>query len=517
LESIRKQLIDYFLTSEGVPNPPVKLDVAVQSQTVAPVERIQRTHNSFDSLAGTRSRSQSTVVRDAGTSLPNLTEAADLSRSPRRRSSLKSPDHNESPPHSRSGSISPSDSEKALAQSSVDATSLTALEKETIRLFSLEARLKQATTIGLLEEIRDELQRSLETGEPVDIPSLLEMTQPALQVSHELTGIIDSASYQVTETEDDSENKTLSAVAKALRQPEFDRFIRHTVREKKIEDQFARITSWFKGFGIESTQLDKALPRTMIYETTQVRVFEAGGTLVKELSCIDKTGIEELTREVAFLHALNHRNIVKLKGYELELNGPNGLNSVMRIFQEYCPKGNLGDQIKRKRFSDYHQMINAWFGIAQALKYIHKFGIVHRDLKSYNVVIAENGEGKLCDFGVSGLRQKEVLLKTSLFWRAPEQFLGTDTIESDIFSFAMLMYEVLSGDRPFAGTEWANKVEEAILKKIRPPIPKDADKNLVDLMVNCWDQDPQKRPKLDALIARLSLLRAIGPSGKTAQ
>lgn len=130
---------------------------------------------------------------------------------------------------------------------------------------------------------------------------------------------------------------------------------------------------------------------------------------------ISKKHAPLMAREIHHHRQLHHPNIVSL--YEI-------LTTETSIFivSEHCPHGDLFDALARKgRFSESD--IRNWFiQLTQAIKYCHSLGIIHRDLKLENILLDENYNVKICDFGFARQTDKNQMLKTfcgSLAYSAP--------------------------------------------------------------------------------------------------
>jgi serine/threonine protein kinase len=123
------------------------------------------------------------------------------------------------------------------------------------------------------------------------------------------------------------------------------------------------------------------------------------------------------------------------------------------------------------------QVIDYAIQIAEALQAAHKKEIVHRDIKSDNIMITGSGQVKVMDFGLAKLRGSLKLTKTSstvgtLAYMAPEQIQGKGVdVRSDIFSFGVVLYEMLTGRLPFQG-EYESSLMYAILNEEPPPVQK---------------------------------------------
>ena len=147
--------------------------------------------------------------------------------------------------------------------------------------------------------------------------------------------------------------------------------------------------------------------------------------------------------------------------------------------------------------------------IASGMQYLYAKKIEHRDLKSANVLLDIRSRAKVTDFGLS--RSDDLATQTfggdagngsagTPAFMAPELLLdNTFSEKSDVYSFAVVIWEVLTRDRPYEGLKPVQISMQVISKKKRPPLPpKEAVPNslasLVTLMQQCWEQEPADRP-----------------------
>ena len=145
----------------------------------------------------------------------------------------------------------------------------------------------------------------------------------------------------------------------------------------------------------------------------------------------------------------------------------------------------------------------------QGMHYLYANGVQHRDLKADNCLVVEHKSGdfrvKLADFGLS----KSKKLVASFTRRRPSQHGGTVTHmapeillndsdqlfyeESDVYSYGIVMWEVLSRAVPFEGLNRAQIIAQVIAGK-RPPIPEDSPPEMIELMEKCWHDVAFVRP-----------------------
>jgi serine/threonine protein kinase len=154
----------------------------------------------------------------------------------------------------------------------------------------------------------------------------------------------------------------------------------------------------------------------------------------------------------------------------------------------------------------WKEKINVIDGIIRALYAIHINGAVHRDLHPGNVLYLQNNNiWCISDFGFCGPADKPLKsIYGNLPYIAPEVIIGKEyTSASDIYSFGILMWEISSGQPPFNDYEHdydlAMKIINGMRPKIRPGIPSKYE----ELMKQCWDADPLKRPDANTLLEEI--------------
>jgi serine/threonine protein kinase len=150
----------------------------------------------------------------------------------------------------------------------------------------------------------------------------------------------------------------------------------------------------------------------------------------------------------------------------------------------------------------WNERIKITFWIINALEHIHKENLVHRDLHSGNILYSQlDNSWYISDLGFCGPANKS---STSIYgnlpYIAPEVINGKEyTYKSDIYSIAMLMWEISSGQPPFMSYEHDCNLAINIINGIRPKIVTGIPLEYKNLMEQCWDANPIKRPDADTL------------------
>ncbi|KAK8566597.1 hypothetical protein V6N13_002295 [Hibiscus sabdariffa] len=168
---------------------------------------------------------------------------------------------------------------------------------------------------------------------------------------------------------------------------------------------------------------------------------------VKKISATSKQGEKEYFAEICTIGRLRHKNIVQLLGWCHE-------GEHLLLVYEYMPNGSL-DRYIGKLFLDWETRFKILTGLAAALLYLHEDSgnpVVHRDIKPNNVMLDEEFNAHLGDFGLARLLQDDAAMTTMLAgtpgYLAPEVgFTGKSTPESDVYSFGMVVIEVVCGRR----------------------------------------------------------------------
>ena len=145
------------------------------------------------------------------------------------------------------------------------------------------------------------------------------------------------------------------------------------------------------------------------------------------------------------------------------------------------------------------ERINLALEIAQGINYLHSFKppILHRDLKSLNILLDKNYVCKIADFGWAKLRDNHMTkLRGTFQWMAPEVITNEYyTEKADVYSFGIILWEFWSRDPPYKGVKAKDVAKKVRANKTyRPIIPNDVPKEIAELMECCWDADPDKRP-----------------------
>jgi serine/threonine protein kinase/Tol biopolymer transport system component len=215
----------------------------------------------------------------------------------------------------------------------------------------------------------------------------------------------------------------------------------------------------------------------------------------------DAAARRRFQREARMASSLNHPHIVTV--YDAgEFEGR------QYLVTEFVDGGTLRDWAHAEKRS-WRQIVELLVGVADGLATAHAAGILHRDIKPDNILVGKNGYAKLADFGLAKLDDRlapEAVTRTlgfestrpgivlgTIAYMSPEQASGRPVdARSDIFSFGLLLYELLAGQRPFqGGTEMA--VLQAIIHADPPPLGPDAPPALCIAVEKALEKAPAQR------------------------
>ena len=230
--------------------------------------------------------------------------------------------------------------------------------------------------------------------------------------------------------------------------------------------------------------------------------------------------ITRLRQEARALSALNHPHIATVYDFE-------EADEYRFIALEFLPGGTLKSEITQ--LHSLGQELNIArikekaLQIAQGLAHAHNEGIIHRDVKTDNIMLTKEGRAKITDFGLAKLRGSIVHTKTgsalgTVPYMSPEQIRGEEVdYRSDIFSFGIVLYEITTGRLPFRGDHEAaisySIVNEAPIpvKTLRPDIPS----SLESVIYRCLEKDKDKRfSTMDEVVG---ILQPVGEEGSAAK
>ncbi|KAG6853853.1 hypothetical protein C0991_000614 [Blastosporella zonata] len=237
--------------------------------------------------------------------------------------------------------------------------------------------------------------------------------------------------------------------------------------------------------------------------------------------------LKSVLREMLIWRQLRHANVVPF----ICLHHVEGNEQRIALVSPWMANGNLQEFLRRNPDADRLSMMT---DVAEGLEYLHSKEptIVHGDLKSVNVLITDTHRACLADFGLStASKSKAIALTTdssgvaggTCRWNAPELMDGSaNTTKSDVYSFGCVSFEIFSGDIPFPEFNLDSAVIYKVMRGQRPPRPVQCkphgtpcsflglDDALWGIVESCWKQDPDERPTMGIVAAKLPQ-RAVPP------
>jgi serine/threonine-protein kinase len=216
---------------------------------------------------------------------------------------------------------------------------------------------------------------------------------------------------------------------------------------------------------------------------------------IKTCTTDDEEVRHRFFQEAEIAGNLQHRNIVTVYDFGLQ-------EEVPYLIQEYLTGEDLDRKIKRQESVSYAERILYLVQIARGLEAAHAKGVIHRDIKPANIRILEDGTAKIMDFGIAKLTQRQTgLTQTGMTlgtaaYLAPEQIRGESVDQrTDIFSFGVLAYELLTFQRPFLGDAISNVLYQILNARARPITEfwPECPPELQKLVDRCMEKDQGKR------------------------
>lgn len=225
--------------------------------------------------------------------------------------------------------------------------------------------------------------------------------------------------------------------------------------------------------------------------------------ILKPDSNADKVALERFAREAQASTQLSHPNIVDI--YDVGDD-----DNIHYIVMEYVKGHTLKQLIKKRGPLPTRETIWIMKQLTSALMEAHKNGLIHRDIKSQNILIKDDGTVKLADFGIAILNNAiQLTFKDSVLgsvhYLAPELVKGEkSSMKSDIYSLGIVMYELLRGDVPFKGDNPAQialkhmKQEIPNVREYNPQIPQ----SVANIITKACAKDPKDRYDNAALMLK---------------
>ncbi|XWS08937.1 hypothetical protein CRYUN_Cryun40dG0043100 [Craigia yunnanensis] len=228
-------------------------------------------------------------------------------------------------------------------------------------------------------------------------------------------------------------------------------------------------------------------------------------------------------QEVAVWHKLDHPNVTKFVGASMgtsnlkipsknpSADSHNSLPSrACCVVVEYLPGGTLKQYLIRNRRKKlaFKVVVQLALDLSRGLSYLHSRKIVHRDVKTENMLLDAQRNLKIADFGVARVEAQNPRDMTgetgTLGYMAPEVLDGKPyNRRCDVYSFGICLWEIYCCDMPYPDLSFADVSSAVVRQNLRPEIPRCCPSSLANIMRKCWDANPEKRPEMDEVVRML--------------
>lgn len=226
------------------------------------------------------------------------------------------------------------------------------------------------------------------------------------------------------------------------------------------------------------------------------------------LPMVEKS-LRDFESEVALLRELHHPNIIAFVGTCVD---------PVAVLTEFCHRGNLFMVVNEKGppYTEiaWSRRLSIAKGLAAGMEYLHSRDpiLIHRDLKSLNVLLNRAWVVKITDFGLSRFKPHSLtdimtMQCGTYHWMAPEVINSTQyTEKADVYSFGIILWEIAARAIPYEGLQPVQVVAAVINRKERPKLPEDCPEDYKALVRSCWAQEPGDRPGFVEVVARLAAM-----------
>ncbi|KAM1723951.1 hypothetical protein ACFX13_022514 [Malus domestica] len=231
-------------------------------------------------------------------------------------------------------------------------------------------------------------------------------------------------------------------------------------------------------------------------------------------------------KEVAVWHKLDHPNVTKFIGASMgtsDLKIPTKGSSsdgvishparACCVIVEYVAGGTLKQYLIRNRHKKlaFKVVVQLALDLSRGLSYLHSQKIVHRDVKTENMLLDTRINLKIADFGVARVEAQNPRDMTgetgTLGYMAPEVLDGKPyNRRCDVYSFGICLWEIYCCDMPYPDLSFADVSSAVVRQNLRPEIPKCCPSSLANIMRMCWDGNADKRPEMGEVVKLLEAM-----------
>ncbi|KAG2695234.1 hypothetical protein I3843_07G005800 [Carya illinoinensis] len=213
---------------------------------------------------------------------------------------------------------------------------------------------------------------------------------------------------------------------------------------------------------------------------------------------VNRRMLGEFSQEVYIMRKVRHKNVVQFIGACTQ--PPN-----LCIVTEFMSRGSVYDFLHKQRgVFKLPSLLKAAIDISKGMNYLHQNKIIHRDLKTANLLMDENEVIKVADFGLARVQAQSGVMtaETGTYrWMSPEviEHKAYD-LKADVFSFGIVLWELLTGELPYSNLTPLQAAVGVVQQGLRPSIPKNTRPRLAELCERCWHQDAAQRPEFFEIV-----------------
>ncbi|CAN6362345.1 unnamed protein product [Urochloa humidicola] len=225
---------------------------------------------------------------------------------------------------------------------------------------------------------------------------------------------------------------------------------------------------------------------------------------------------DEFKQEIYMLREVEHPNIVRFIG---SCTKP----PQFYIITERMSRGSLFDFLHNEHnVLDLPTILKYALDVCKGMSYLHQKDIIHRDLKSANLLLGKDNVVKVADFGLARFQDEtgKMTAETGTYrWMAPEVINHQPyDNKADVYSFAIVLWELMTSKIPYT-TMSPLQAAVGVRQGLRPQLPENAHPRLLNLMQRCWEALPSDRPTFTDIVTELEDIQAQaqGTSGESSQ